>query len=216
MLGLIGRRLLLLVPVLVGVSLLTFVLSHVVPGDPARLLAGTHAGPAQVQSIRHSYGLDRPLPAQYWAYISNLVRGDLGTALHTQRGVGDDLRAFLPATLELGLAAIVLAVVIGVPLGTIAAIGCHRWQDHLTRLLALCGVSLPVFWVALVLQIVLYYNLGLSHPAAGSIRRWPLHAPWPASIRSILCSAGDWICSATPSGTWCCRRWCSRSARWRW
>src|SRR6185312_8592989 len=110
LLGLIGRRLLLLAPVLFGVSLLTFVLSHVVPGDPARLLAGTHAGPAQVQSVRHSYGLDRPLPAQYWAYISNLLHGNLGTALHTQRGVGTDLRDFLPSTLELGLAAMVLAM----------------------------------------------------------------------------------------------------------
>jgi peptide/nickel transport system permease protein len=160
LLGLIGRRLLLLVPVLIGVSLLTFVLSHVVPGDPARLLAGTHAGPAQVQSVRHSYGLDRPLPVQYWLYISNLLHGDMGTALHTQRNVGEDLRSFLPATLELGLAAIALAVVIGMPLGVLAAVTRNRWPDHATRLLALSGVSLPVFWVALVLQILLYYNLG--------------------------------------------------------
>jgi peptide/nickel transport system permease protein len=160
LLGLIGRRLLLLAPVLFGVSLLTFVLSHVVPGDPARLLAGTHAGPAQVQSVRHSYGLDRPLPAQYWAYISNLLHGDLGTALHTQRGVGTDLRDFLPATLELGLAAMVLAVALGIPLGVFASVGRNRLPDHFTRLLALGGVSMPVFWVALVLQILLYYNLG--------------------------------------------------------
>jgi peptide/nickel transport system permease protein len=168
LLGFIGRRLLLLVPVLFGVSLLTFVLSHVVPGDPSRLLAGTHAGPAQVQAVRHAYGLDRSLPAQYWAYISNLAHGDFGTALHTQRAVSEDLRAFLPATLELGLAAMVLAVAIGVPLGTLAAVGRNRMPDHLTRLLALSGVSLPVFWVALVLQILLYYNLGLF-PSGGQL-----------------------------------------------
>jgi peptide/nickel transport system permease protein len=168
LLGFIGRRLLLLVPVLFGVSLLTFVLSHVVPGDPSRLLAGTHAGPAQVQAVRHAYGLDRPLPAQYVAYISNLAHGDFGTALHTQRAVSDDLRAFLPATMELGLAAILLAAIIGVPLGTLAAVGRNRLPDHLTRLLALSGVSLPVFWVALVLQILLYYNLGLF-PSGGRL-----------------------------------------------
>ena len=156
----IGRRLLLMVPVLFGVSLLTFVLSHVVPGDPARMLAGTHAGAAQVQTVRHSYGLDRPLPVQYWLYMSNLLHGDLGTALHTQRSVSDDLRAFLPATLELGLAAMFLAVILGVPLGVLAAVSRNRWPDHASRLLALSGVSLPVFWVALVLQLVLYYSLG--------------------------------------------------------
>jgi peptide/nickel transport system permease protein len=166
--ALVARRLLLLLPVIFGVSLLTFVLSHVVPGDPARMLAGTHAGEAQVQSIRHSYGLDRPLPAQYWAYLSNLVHGNFGTALHTQRGVGDDLRSFLPATLELGLAAMLFAVLIGVPLGTLAAVGRNRLPDHLTRLVALCGVSLPIFWVALVGQLVLYYNLGLF-PSGGRL-----------------------------------------------
>ncbi|MDB5058761.1 MAG: dipeptide transport system permease protein dppB [Chloroflexi bacterium] len=168
MVALVGRRLLLLLPVIFGVSLLTFVLSHVVPGDPARMLAGTHAGEAQVQSVRHSYGLDRPLPAQYWAYISNLAHGNFGTALHTQRGVGEDLRSFLPATLELGLTAMVLAVVIGIPLGTLAAVGRNRLPDHLTRVLALCGVSLPIFWVALVGQLLLYYNLGLF-PSGGRL-----------------------------------------------
>lgn len=160
MIALISRRLALLLPVLFGVSLLTFLLSHVVPGDPARMLAGIHAGAAQVQAVRHSYGLDRPLPAQYWAYISNLLHGDLGVALHTQRGVGTDLRDFLPATLELGLAAMLIAVLIGIPLGTLAAVGRNRFPDHFSRLLALGGVSLPIFWVALVAQLVLYYNLG--------------------------------------------------------
>lgn len=168
MLSLIGRRLVLLLPVLLGVSLLTFVLSHVVPGDPARMLAGTHAGEAQVQAVRHAYGLDLPLPAQYWAYLSNLLHGDLGVALHTQRGVGQDLRDFLPATLELGLAAMLLAVLIGVPLGTVAAVGRNRLPDHLTRVLALFGVSLPIFWVALAGQLVLYYNLGLF-PSGGRL-----------------------------------------------
>ncbi|HWE61416.1 MAG TPA: ABC transporter permease [Chloroflexota bacterium] len=166
--AMVARRLLLLVPVLFGVSLLTFVLSHLVPGDPARLLAGTHAGAAQVQAVRHAYGLDRPLPAQYWTYLTNLAHGDMGIALHTQRPVGQDLRDFLPATLELALAAMVLAVIIGIPLGTVAAAHRNRAPDHLTRVLALSGVSLPVFWVGLVLQLLLYYTWGLF-PAGGRL-----------------------------------------------
>jgi peptide/nickel transport system permease protein len=164
----VARRLLLLVPVLFGVSLLTFVLSHVVPGDPARLLAGTHAGAAQVRAVRHAYGLDRPLPAQYWTYLTNLAHGDMGTALHTQRPVGQDLRDFLPATLELALAAMALAVILGIPLGTLAAMGRNRTPDHMTRLIALAGVSLPVFWVGLVLQLLLYYSWGIF-PSGGRL-----------------------------------------------
>lgn len=160
MLLLVARRLLLLIPVLFGVSLLSFVLSHVVPGDPARLLAGTHAGLAQVQAVRHAYGLDQPLPQQYWTYMINLVHGNFGIALHTQRPVGEDLRDFLPATLELSIAAMLIAALLGIPMGTLAAVGRNRFPDHATRILALGGVSLPVFWVALVLQLVLYYNLG--------------------------------------------------------
>jgi peptide/nickel transport system permease protein len=107
-LQLIARRLLLLIPVLLGISVLTFVLSHVVPGDPARLIAGPHAGQAQVDATRRAFGLDRPLWMQYVSYMAGLAHGDMGVALHTQRHVSDDLRAFLPATMELALAAMAL------------------------------------------------------------------------------------------------------------
>lgn len=160
MLRFISRRLALLVPVLLGISVLTFVLSHVMPGDPARLIAGPHAGPAQVAATRRAFGLDKPFWTQYGTYMLGLVHGDMGISLHTQRPVGVDLRAFLPATLELALAAMILAIVVGVPLGTLAAVRRNRAVDHLTRVLALCGVSMPIFWVALLLQILLYYRLG--------------------------------------------------------
>ena len=160
MLRFILRRLLLLVPVLLGISVLTFVLSHVMPGDPARLIAGPHAGEAQVAATRRAFGLDKPLWTQYGVYMAGLARGDLGVALHTQRPVSSDLRAFFPATLELALAAMILAIVVGVPLGTLAAAHRNRAIDHLTRVLALGGVSMPIFWVALLLQILFYYRLG--------------------------------------------------------
>ena len=161
MLRLIARRLLLLIPVLIGISVLTFVLSHVVPGDPARLIAGPHAGTAQVQATRRAFGLDRPLWVQYGSYMAGLLHGDMGVALHTQRPVATDLRAFLPATVELSLAAMVLAILLGVPLGTLAAVQRNRALDHLTRVLALGGVSMPIFWIGLLAQLVLYYALGL-------------------------------------------------------
>ena len=168
MLNLIARRLLLLIPVVLGITVLTFLVSHVVPGDPARLLAGPHAGEDQVRATRHAFGLDQPLWRQYGTYMTNLAHGDLGVSLHTQRPVGDDLRAFLPASLELALAALLLAAVVGVPLGTLAAIRRNGPADHLTRLLALGGVSMPVFWLGLLLQLLLYYRWGLF-PSGGRL-----------------------------------------------
>jgi peptide/nickel transport system permease protein len=197
-LRLVARRLLLLIPVLFGVSLLSFVLSHVVPGDPARLLAGTHAGLAQVQAVRHAYGLDQPLPQQYWTYLTDLAHGNLGTALHTQRAVGQDLRDFLPATLELAIAAMLLAAIIGIPLGTLAAVGRNRLPDHATRVLALGGVSLPVFWVALVLQLLLYYNLGWF-PSGGRLDQTltppPTHTGF-YTVDAILAGRPDLLANA--------------------
>jgi peptide/nickel transport system permease protein len=154
------RRLALLIPVLIGVSLLTFTLSHVVPGDPARLVAGPHASEAQVAATRHAFGLDRPLWRQYFTYIGNLLHGDLGNSLHTQRPVRDDLGDFLPATIELTLAAMILTILLGIPLGVLAAVYRDRWIDTVTRLFSISGVSIPVFWLGLMLQFLLYYRLG--------------------------------------------------------
>jgi peptide/nickel transport system permease protein len=154
------RRLVLVIPVLVGVSLLTFILSHVVPGDPARLVAGPHAGPAQLAATRHAFGLDQPVWRQYFTYMGNLLHGDLGTSLHTQHPVRDDLGAFLPATIELTLAAMFLTILIGIPLGVLAAVHQDRWIDTVTRLFSISGVSIPVFWLALMLQFLFYYRLG--------------------------------------------------------
>src|SRR5436305_3792326 len=104
----IVRRVVLLIPVLFGVSILTFVISHIVPADPARLIAGPHASAAQVASTRHAFGLDRPLPQQYLSYMGDLFHGDLGISLHTQRPVRTDLGDFLPDTLELTSTAMVV------------------------------------------------------------------------------------------------------------
>jgi peptide/nickel transport system permease protein len=156
----IARRIVLLIPVLFGVSILTFAVSHIVPADPARLIAGPHASAAQVESTRRAFGLDRPLPQQYLSYIGDLLHGDLGISLHTQRPVRDDLSDFLPATLELTLTAMLVTVVGGIALGVLAAASRDGWPDNIIRLFAVSGVSMPVFWLGLIVQFVLYDQLG--------------------------------------------------------
>lgn len=155
------RRLLLMIPTLFGLSVLTFTISHVVPGDPARLAAGPRATEEMVQVIVEEYGLNKPLHIQYLNYVGDVLQGNWGMSMVRQRPVATDLRKFFPATLELVIAAMGVAFVIGVPLGVISAVHRDRWQDRSSRIISLSGVSLPVFWLALVLQLVLARSLGL-------------------------------------------------------
>jgi peptide/nickel transport system permease protein len=155
------RRLLLMVIVLLGMSVITFALTHIVPGNPARLLAGQHATQEQVEAVAKLYGLDRPVVEQYWVYIGGLFRGDLGISLTTRRPVAADLRQYLPATIELTTAAILLVIGLGLPTGLLAAIRRGRPLDHLIRVSTVAGVSMPVFWFGIILQIVFYRNLQL-------------------------------------------------------
>jgi len=159
-LPLIARRMAFLVGVILAVTLLTFGLLHATSTDPAQLLAGPHATPAQITELRHRFGLDRPLPVQYLYYLKELLHGDFGTSTHTSRAVGDDLSQFLPATLELVLAAMLFAVVGGVVLGTLAARYRNTPIDSLARLLSLSGLAVPVFWLGLLAQLLFYDRLG--------------------------------------------------------
>ena len=186
------RRILLIVPVLVGVSLLTFTLSHVVPGDPARLAAGPQATPEMYEQIRREFGLDDPLPVQYWTYVTNLVRGDWGDSILSRRPVAEDLRLYWPATLELVLVAMLIATAVGVPLGVLSAVRADRATDQVSRLVALLGVSMPAFWLALLLQ--LFFALRLDWlPVSGRLDTM-VEAPAGVTglylIDSLL--TGDW------------------------
>jgi peptide/nickel transport system permease protein len=147
---------------LVGITLVAFVLTHVVPGDPAAANLGQRAigDPAAVAAFRHQYGLDRPLPVQYVLYLKNLVHGNLGISEQSHRPVRADLAEYVPATIELALFAIVLSLVIGISLGIVAAVFRDRWPDHVIRVLSLAGVSMPVFWIALVAFYLLFFKLG--------------------------------------------------------
>jgi peptide/nickel transport system permease protein len=120
--AMIARRCLWMPPTLFGLLLIVFTVSHVIPSDPARVMAGENASADQVAAIRHQYGLDQPLPMQFLRYVRDVLQGDMGTSLFTQRPVAEDLVARLPATLELALYAMTIAVVAGVPLGVVAAL----------------------------------------------------------------------------------------------
>ena len=180
-----------LVLVVAGVCVITFVISHLIPGDPARLLAGERASDEIVRHIRHQLGLDLPLWQQFIRYVSALLHGDLGTSIRTGRPVLEDLKAFFPATLELAFCALAIALVVGIPLGILSAVYRNRWTDHLVRLLALTGISTPAFWLGLGV-IVLFYGKLNWLPGSGRLDDWldpPAHVTGFYLIDALL--AGD-------------------------
>jgi peptide/nickel transport system permease protein len=176
------RRLLLVVPILVGLSLLTFIISHLVPGDPVQLAAGPQASRADIERLRAEYGLDQPLPVQYVVYVSNLLRGDWGRSVLSRRPVAEDLRVFFPATLELVIAAMVSAIALGIPLGIISAVYRDRWPDNLSRIGSLAAISLPRFFLALLLQLAFAMSLALF-PLGG---RFPTLEPPPQTVTGFI------------------------------
>jgi peptide/nickel transport system permease protein len=159
MLAYLARRVLALAFVIVGITLLTFGISHLVPADPAVAAAGPNATVEQVAAIREALKLDRPLPAQYVSSRGGLLRGDLGRSTQTQRPVLADLQTFLPATIELALVTMVIYTVVGVPLGIAAALR-GGWVDRVTNATVIAGVAIPAFWLALVLQLLFFARLG--------------------------------------------------------
>lgn len=154
------RRLVLIVPLLIGLTLLTFIVSRVLPGDPVGLAAGPQATQAIKDALRSDFGLDQPLPMQYLNYIGSVLQGDWGRSLYSRREVRADIATYFPATLELTIAAVVIATAIGVPAGIISAIYRNRLPDQLTRVMALFFVSFPAFWLAMIFQLILGLELG--------------------------------------------------------
>jgi peptide/nickel transport system permease protein len=157
---LIARRLMFMVFVLWGVTLITFFLSRVAPGDPARLIAGPRANAAALANIREIYGLDRPLPVQYVRYMGDLLHGDLGTSFVTRRAVVSDLAAFFPATLELAFFALLVGSLAGLVIGVVAAMHRGSALDVFGRFFAIGGLSMPAFWLAMLFQLVFFSRLG--------------------------------------------------------
>jgi len=176
------RRLILLVPVLFGLSLLVFTISNVLPGDPVKLAAGPQATQAEIDSLTRELGMDRPLPVRYWTYVSGLLRGDWGQSVLTRRPVWDDLKIYLPATLELVIAALALAVTVGIPAGLMSAVYANRWPDYLSRVVSLGAISMPRFFLGLILQLVFAMWLGWL-PLGG---RYPIIDEPPPKLTGFL------------------------------
>jgi peptide/nickel transport system permease protein len=168
LLSLFLRRALGFVVVMLGVSLITFFISHIVPADPVAAALGDHASDAQIAAFRAEYGLDKPLAEQYVIYVDGLLHGNLGTSIRTRRPVSADLRDFFPATFELSLSALLISLLLGIPAGVWSSLARNRLPDHVVRLLSLIGGSLPIFWLGLILIGLFYTDLGWL-PAGGRI-----------------------------------------------
>ncbi len=186
------RRLLLAAFAVFGVLVIVFFLSHVIPGDPVAAILGPQAPEHILQDLRHRYGLDRPIYEQFGRFLGRLVRGDLGESLATHRPVIQDLRQFFPATIELATAAIFIGAGAGLLVGIISAVARGSLLDHAVRFLSLIGLSMPVFWLGLVLLLVFYFWLGLV-PGSGQLDIFisrPPHVTGMILIDALL--AGDW------------------------
>ncbi|MBO8127317.1 MAG: ABC transporter permease [Firmicutes bacterium] len=159
------KRLALVIPVLIGVTLFAFLLIHLIPGDPARIILGERATEAQLEQIRERLGLNDPLYIQYLNFLKRLAQGDLGRSAISNNPVTAELKKRYPATIELTLAAMLLAIIVGVPAGIISASKQYSLFDHISMVLALLGVSMPIFWLGLMLIWVGSLVLGIFPPS---------------------------------------------------
>ncbi len=161
MLQQIGRKIVEVIPTMLGMILVTFIITKSIPGDPLAAILGQRAlsNPEIVANYRQKWGLDKSLPEQFGLYMVNLAQGDMGKSIRTQRTVIDDLKQFFPATAELALCAMFVAVFGGVSLGILAALKSQTWIDQLVRIIALIGSSMPVFWMALIFLEIFYAGL---------------------------------------------------------
>jgi peptide/nickel transport system permease protein len=190
----IARRIGALVVLSIGITFIAFALTQLVPGDPIRANLGqiAQSDPQVVAAFRHHYGLDKPLPVQYLKYLQNLVHGDLGESEQTHDAVRHDLAQFIPATAELALISMVIAVIVGVGLGVLAAVRRNRPTDHLLRLVSLGGISVPTFWLALICLYVFFFKLNWV-PGGGRLDPGVLEPPHVTGFYTFdALVAGQW------------------------
>ncbi|MGQ0751286.1 MAG: ABC transporter permease [Betaproteobacteria bacterium] len=181
------------VPTLLGIVIVTFLLTRALPGDPAAYFAGASATPESIAEIRARLGLDRNLLAQFWTYLDDLSRGDLGQSISTGQPVATELWKRLPASLELTLTALLISVAVAVPLGVLAAVRQDSWIDQLCRFVVTAGVSLPTFFTGLLLVYVFYFLLGVAPSPLGRLDL--LHVPPPHVTGFFIVDgiiAGQW------------------------
>ena len=192
MLFFVLRRLLLIIPILIGLTLLLFVIARLLPGDPVGLAAGPNATPELIAQLKRQFNLDQPLPIQYWTYLPGLLHGDWGMSVFPRRPVFEDILTYLPATLELVIAAFLIAVLAGIPLGLLTAVYRNGILDYLMRSVALGGIAMPRFFLGLLLQIAFAAWLDIL-PLSG---RYPLIETPPDTVTGFYTIdaliAGDW------------------------
>jgi peptide/nickel transport system permease protein len=168
---LIVNRLLWFAPTVIGLMVITFTISHVIPADPVAFFAGENATPEQIAELRARYGFDKPMHIQLWNYFLGVIQGDFGVSLYTQRPIADDLLSRLPATLELTFVAVLVSALIGVPLGVIAAVYRNSPLDHLLRIITVSGLAIASFWLAILFQLLFAMELRWT-PLQGRIDGW--------------------------------------------
>ena len=188
LLALVVRRCLWMPPTLLGLLVLVFAISHVIPADPAAVLAGEYATKEQVAALRAQYGLDQPLPAQFFRYVRDVASGDLGISLYTQAPIAEDLAGRLPATLELAIFAILFAIILGVPLGVVSALRRNSLLDHVLRIVTVAGLATAAFWLAILLQLLFSMLLDLT-PVQGRTEGW---GPDPVTGFAVLDALLAW------------------------
>ncbi len=203
MLRFVVRRLLLLIPILLGLSILVFMWIRILPGGPAQALLGERGTAEQEAQIEQQYGLDEPIHVQYWSYLGTVVRGDLGDSIATRQPVLEELKQKFPATIELALAAMFFSILIGIPLGFLAAKKHGSAIDHASLVVSLLGISIPIFFLAIILKYVFAVKLGwlptvgrisvlidLEHPTGfyvlDAIITWNMVALWDVLKHLVL------------------------------
>jgi len=194
MLMMILKRLMMAVPSLIGVVIVTFLLTRALPGDPAAYFAGPAATTEAIQQIRVKLGLDKPLYIQFVRYVEDLAHGDLGNSLTTGQPVGQEIKTRLPASAELTLLGLIASMLIAVPMGILAATRPNSLIDHACRVIATAGVSLPVFFTGLILIYVFYYHLGWAPPPLGRLDIFyspPPHVTGFYLIDSLIAGDGE-------------------------
>jgi peptide/nickel transport system permease protein len=159
------KRSLSLLPVLLGITLLVFLFLHLIPGDPAVVRLGERATPEQIAALKTQLGLDRPLPLQYFTFLNNLLHFNLGTSIFSGVPIIQELRTRCPATFELSISAMLIALSVGIPVGVLAAVNRNRWLDNFAIVGALLGVSMPVYWLGLLLVYLFAVNLHWLPPS---------------------------------------------------
>ena len=169
MLSVLAKRFVTVIPTLIGVVIVTFLLTRVLPGDPAAYFAGPAATPQSIAEVKKSLGLDRPWREQFTRYVSDLMHGNLGNSLSTGQPVVTELKTRLPASAELTLSGLILSLCIAMPLGILAAMKQGSWIDHTCRIVATAGVSPPVFFTGLLLVYIFYFRLGWAPSPIGRL-----------------------------------------------